>query len=92
MAIKRSPWSAPVDHLDLAQAVDGLGQRIVVTVSDVADGRFDPRLRQTLGAADGDVLESRDPNDAPVRDGLTDSVRGSPAPGHRARNPHALFG
>ena len=32
-----SPWSSPVDDLGLVETVDGLGQGVVVAVSNAAD-------------------------------------------------------
>ena len=47
-----------MDHLGLVEAVDGLGQRVVVGIADAADGRFDPCFGEALGVADGNVLGS----------------------------------
>ena len=47
-----------VDDLSLEQPVDRLGQGIVVTVAHAADGRFDSRLSQSLGVANGQILRS----------------------------------
>jgi len=55
----RPPRAASMDHLGFEQAVDRLGQRVVLAVADAADGRLDARLRQPLGVADRQVL--RDP-------------------------------
>ena len=51
-----APWPAPVDHLGLVEAVDGFGERIVIGISDTADGRFDTGFSQTLGVPDRDIL------------------------------------
>src|SRR5690606_24028460 len=51
-----SPGSSPMDHLGLVEAVDRLGQGIVITVADAADRWLDPGFRQALGVANGDVL------------------------------------
>ena len=45
-----------MDHLGLVEAVDGLGQGIVVAVADAADGWLDAGLGQALGVFDRDVL------------------------------------
>jgi hypothetical protein len=45
-----------MDHFGLVEAVDGLGQRVVVGIADAADGRFDPGFGEVLGVADRDVL------------------------------------
>ena len=47
-----------MDHLGLVEAVDGLGQGIVMGISDTAHGRFDPRFGEAFGVADGDTLGS----------------------------------
>ena len=44
-----------MDHLGLEQAVDGLGQDVVIAVADAADGWFDASLGQPLGVANTDV-------------------------------------
>ena len=53
---ERSPRSAPVDLLGLVEAVDALGQGVVVAVADAADRRLDACLGEALGIADRDVL------------------------------------
>lgn len=37
-----------MDDLGFVQTVEGLGERIVVAVSDAADGRLDAGLRQAV--------------------------------------------
>lgn len=54
--IECAPRSASVDHFGLEQADDGLGQRVIVRVTDAADGGLDGRLGQSLGVADRQVL------------------------------------
>ena len=39
--LEGTPGSAPMDHLGLEQADDGLGERIIVAVADAADGGLD---------------------------------------------------
>jgi len=39
-----APRAAPVDDLGLVEAVDGLGQGVVIAVADAADGRLDAGL------------------------------------------------
>ena len=51
-----APGSAPVDHLGLEQAVDRLGQGVVIAVADAADRGLDPRFGEALSVADRDVL------------------------------------
>lgn len=50
--------SPPVDDLGLAEAVDRLGERIVETVADAADGGFDASLGEPLRVANGKILRS----------------------------------
>jgi len=45
-----------VDHLDLVDAVDGLGQSIVVNVPDAAHLGLDARFAEPLGVADRQVV------------------------------------
>lgn len=45
-----------MDHLGLVETVDRLGERVVVTVADAADGRLYPGFGQALGVLDGHVL------------------------------------
>jgi len=47
---------AAVNDLRLVQAVDGLGQGIIVGVPDAADGGFDACLLEAFGIADRYVL------------------------------------
>ena len=39
-----------MDHLGLVEAVDGLGQGIIIGISDTAHGRFDPRFGEVFGS------------------------------------------
>jgi hypothetical protein len=50
--LERPPWSATVDQLSLVEAVDRLGEGIVIAVTNAADGGLDTRLRQALGVFD----------------------------------------
>jgi hypothetical protein len=52
------PRPTPVDDLGLVEAVDGLGQRVVVAVADAADGRLDPGFGRPLGVFYGHLLAS----------------------------------
>jgi hypothetical protein len=54
--VERAPWSAPMNDLGFVEAVDGLGQGVVIAVADAADGRLDPGLGQALGVLDRDML------------------------------------
>jgi hypothetical protein len=51
-----APGSAPVDNLGFVEAVDRLGQSVVVAVADTADRRLDTGLGQALGVLDRHVL------------------------------------
>ncbi len=51
-----APGATSVDHFGLVEAVDGLGQSVVVTVADRADGWFDAGFGEALAVADRDVL------------------------------------
>ena len=54
--LERAPWATPMDDLGFVEAVDRLGESIVVGIADAADGRLDAGLRQALGVFDRDVL------------------------------------
>jgi hypothetical protein len=45
-----------MDHLGFVEAVDGLGEGIVVAVADAADRGLDACLSKPLGILDRDVL------------------------------------
>jgi hypothetical protein len=49
-----------MDDLGLVEAVDRLGESVVVAVADAADGRFNAGFRQTLRVADADILRPPD--------------------------------
>ena len=49
-----APRSSPVDHFGFVEAVDRLGQRVIVA----ADRWFDPGLGEALGVFDRNVLRS----------------------------------
>ena len=54
--LERAPRAAPPDHLGLEQADDGLSQRVVVRITNAADGGLDTNLEQALGVPNSDVL------------------------------------
>src|ERR1700730_10234354 len=93
---ERAPWPTPVDHLGLVEAVDGLGQRVVVAVADAAHGRLDTSFGQALGVLDRDVLATsiavmNKPSTmqrAPVMQSLFESIEHE-AGMCRSRNPPA---
>src|SRR5271166_2281500 len=45
-----------MDHFGFEETVDRLGERVVITVPDAADGGFDAGLGQALGVADAHIL------------------------------------
>ena len=47
-----SPGSASVDHFGFVEAVDGLGESIVITISNAADRGFNSGFCQSLGIFD----------------------------------------
>lgn len=51
-----TPGATLTNHLGLVQADDGLGQRIVIGIPDVAHRRLDSGLGETLGVANRQVL------------------------------------
>ena len=57
--LQRAPGSPAPDDLGLVEAVDRLGQGVVVAVADAADRGLDARIGEALGVADRDVLDSR---------------------------------
>ena len=46
----------PPDDFSFVEAIDGLGQGVVIAVTDAADRRLDPGFSQALGIFDRDVL------------------------------------
>ena len=56
--LEAAPWLVPVDDLGFVEAVDGLGQGIVVAIADATDRRLDAGLGQALGVFDRDVLHA----------------------------------
>ena len=55
-----TPRSASMDDLSLVEAIDRLGEGVVVRVADAADRRFDPRFGETLRVLDRKILGSAD--------------------------------
>ena len=53
---ERAPWPAPVDDLCFLEAIDCLGERVVVGIADAADRGLDTGLGQPLFVIDRDVL------------------------------------
>jgi hypothetical protein len=45
-----------MDELGLIEAIDRLGESVVVGIADAANRRLDAGVRQTLGILDRDVL------------------------------------
>ena len=54
--LEAAPWRTPMDHLSLVETVDGLGESVVIGISDNADRRLDAGLSQALGVLNGYVL------------------------------------
>lgn len=54
--LEGSPGSASMDDLGLVEAVDCLGQSVVVAVADAADRWLDPGLGKPFAVSDRDVL------------------------------------
>ena len=50
--------AAASDHLGLVEAVDRLGQGVVIAAADAADRRLDASVGETFGVADRNVLRS----------------------------------
>src|SRR3954452_13543172 len=50
------PRATPMDHLGLEQAVDRLGERVVETVANAADGRLDASIEQAFSVTNADIL------------------------------------
>jgi hypothetical protein len=51
-----APRPSSVNDLGFVEAIDRLGQRVVVRVADAAYGRFDPGFSETLGVLDRNIL------------------------------------
>ena len=54
--LEGTPRPAPMDDFGFVEAVDGLGQCIVIAVADTADGRLDTGFGQALRVFYGQVL------------------------------------
>ena len=54
--LEAAPRPAAVNDLCLVKPVDGLGERVVVTVADAADGRLNPGLKQPFRIFYRDIL------------------------------------
>ena len=55
-SLQRFPRPAPTDHLSLVKTVEGLGERVVIAVTDTPDGWFDPDFCQAFGVFDREIL------------------------------------
>jgi len=58
-SFEAAPKPAQVDHLGSVEAVDRLGQSVVITVANAANRRLDPGLGKALGVLDRQVLRPR---------------------------------
>ena len=56
--LEASPRPPLSDHLRFVEADDRLGESVVVTVADTADGGCDPGLGKALAIFDRDVLDA----------------------------------
>jgi hypothetical protein len=54
-----APRAIRADQLGLVEAVDRLGERVVVRVADAADRSLDPRIIEALGVANAEVLHDQ---------------------------------
>ena len=57
---ERAPRAATMNDLCFVEAVDRLGESIVIGVADAADGWLDAGLGEALGVFDRDVLAAPD--------------------------------
>ncbi|GAB5378315.1 MAG: hypothetical protein AcusKO_47770 [Acuticoccus sp.] len=58
-SLEGSPRTPPMNDFGLVEAVDCLGESVVVAVADAADGGLDTSLGQALGVANADVLRAQ---------------------------------
>ena len=84
-----APRAAPMDDLGLEQAVDRLGERVVVAVADAADGGLDASLGQPLGVWIERYWTPRSLMVHQAARGGPAADRAAPAPAHRARSSRA---
>ena len=56
--LEAPPRPTPVDHFGLVEAVDRLGERVVIQIADAADGGLDASFREALGVAQRKVLRA----------------------------------
>jgi hypothetical protein len=81
-----APRAASVDDFGFEEAVDRLGERVVIAVADAAHGRFDARIRQPFGVFDRQILaapvamvnQSHCLHRATVMDGLFEGIKDKP--------------
>jgi hypothetical protein len=91
--LEAAPWAAAVDDLGLEEAVDRLGQGVVVAVADAADRGFDPGFGQALGVANGQILRSavrmmdQPRSGLPLMNGLFQGIEHEPGMGRAADPP-----
>ena len=83
------PRCATVDQLGLIQAIDRLGQGVVVAVAFAAHRRRDAGLGQSVAVADADVLRPPCPSGESVSHSARAAWRTAPAPTRPARSPRA---
>ena len=68
------PGRVPVDQLCLVQAIDRLGQRVVVAVALAAQRGLDTRLGRPFAVADADVLGEFNPSSQHIQNGGVDEA------------------
>ena len=60
--VEAAPWSFVADEFGLVEPVDRLGERIVATIADAADGRQETGLGEAFGVLYRDRAARRDRN------------------------------
>src|SRR3982751_1384512 len=55
-SLEGAPWSTTMNQLCLVKTINGLGQRVVIRITDTADRWLDPCCRQSLCVLNGNVL------------------------------------
>jgi hypothetical protein len=58
--LEASPRSTPMDDLGLVEAIDRLGERVVVGIADAADRRDEARFDQAFRVFDSKILRPPD--------------------------------
>jgi IS30 family transposase len=53
--LEAAPWAASPDDLGFVEPIDGLGEGVVIGITDTADGRLDAGFGEAVGVADRHV-------------------------------------